>query len=727
MKTKFCVFLCLSSAILLAAEKNFYVSPDGNDAWSGTRPSANKNMTDGPFRTLQQAKRTAAKIKNNPVTVHLRAGLYPIEHTLRFSANESGSKKAPLIWTCHKKEQARLSGGRILNNLTKLTDEKILARLQPSVRDKIFVSDLHALAITDFNDPPLRMNLYFRGQRMQPARYPNQGWLLIKDVPQQGEKMLHPGDHKVIKFGLPAGKHYGKFNYDDPRPKQWQNTDDLWMHGYWVWDWRDTYQKIAAIDTAQQLIYPAEPHHYYGYEKAQRYYYLNILEELDSPGEWQLDVQNGRLYFFPPDTIRENDISVSLLNETMIHLDHTEYFTLSNLTFECANASAIRIESGHHNLISGCTVRNFGSDTCIVVRGGHHNGVISCDIHDTGGTAVKMAGGDKKTLTAGHNLATNNHIFNYGQIIHMFNTGVWLEGVGNTISHNKIHNSPGSGIQYYGNDHLIEFNELYDLAHESGDVGGINTGADYTDQGTTIRYNYLHHCHGRGEGGFRAVYLDLPGSNTTIFGNIFYKVDIGVFFNSGRDNRVQNNIFVQCEPSIGIYLWPHKQYFHPGGPWKIVEKMHAYNFQNPPYSEKYPKLPAYLDQDLGMPYGHDISNNISCGGVWLDLSEELDQNRLTIRNNLVADSLLLVLTKKWTPDYDPYHIGYAATYDKKNAAAVHFMNNNGNKIINADPGFIDAARGNFQLKSDSPAWKMGFKKIPVEKIGLYLDKYRKSK
>ena len=613
MKTKLCLLLCLTTTALFATEKKFYVSPSGNDAWSGTLAQANNKMTDGPFRTMQKAKEAAATVHNSPITIHVRAGIYAIEHTLRFSAAESGSKKAPIIWTNYQNEQARLFGGKFLNNLTKVTDEKILSQLQPQARGHVYVSDLRALAIADFNDPPLRMNLYFRGNRMEPARYPNQGWLLISDVPQQGEKMIHPGDHKVIKFGLPAGKHYGKFGYDDPRPRQWQNTGDLWMHGYWVWDWRDTYQKIAAIDTGQQLIYPAEPHHGYGYEKNQRYYYLNVLEELDCPGEWQLDVRNGRLYFYPPDTLRENDLAVSLLNETMIELDHTEHLLFKHLTFECANANAIRIHYGRHNVVAGCLVRNFGSDTCIVVRGGNDNGVTGCDIHDIGGTAVKIVGGDKKTLTPGRNYATNNHIYNYGQIINMFNTGVWLEGVGNTVSHNKIHNSPGSGIQYYGNDHLLEFNDLYDLAHESGDVGGINTGADYTDQGSMIRYNYIHHSHGRGEGGFRAVYLDLPGSNTTIYGNIFYKVDIGVFFNSGRDNVVQNNVFVHCGPAIGIYVWPHKQYFQPGGAWNIVEKMHTYNFQNPPYSIKYRKLPGYLEQDLGMPYGHEISNNISCG------------------------------------------------------------------------------------------------------------------
>ena len=37
---------------------------------------------------------------------------------------------------------------------------------------------------------------------------------------------------------------------------------------------------------------------------------------------------------------------------------------------------------------------------------------------------------------------------------------------------------------------------------------------------------------------------------------------------------------------------------------------------------------------------------------------------------------------------------------------------------------VDRARLNFQLREDSPAYKMGFQRIPIEKIGLYSDEYR---
>jgi len=41
-----------------------------------------------------------------------------------------------------------------------------------------------------------------------------------------------------------------------------------------------------------------------------------------------------------------------------------------------------------------------------------------------------------------------------------------------------------------------------------------------------------------------------------------------------------------------------------------------------------------------------------------------------------------------------------------------------NSIV-ADPLFVDAENDDYRLKPDSPAWKLGFEPIPVEKIGPY--------
>ena len=47
-------------------------------------------------------------------------------------------------------------------------------------------------------------------------------------------------------------------------------------------------------------------------------------------------------------------------------------------------------------------------------------------------------------------------------------------------------------------------------------------------------------------------------------------------------------------------------------------------------------------------------------------------------------------------------------------------------VTDSDPGFVDAAKGDFRLRRDAEAFRRrpGFKPIPFAKIGLYADKLR---
>ena len=42
----------------------------------------------------------------------------------------------------------------------------------------------------------------------------------------------------------------------------------------------------------------------------------------------------------------------------------------------------------------------------------------------------------------------------------------------------------------------------------------------------------------------------------------------------------------------------------------------------------------------------------------------------------------------------------------------------------ADPLFVDPGNDDFRLREDSPAWTLGFRRIPVERIGCYADQWR---
>jgi hypothetical protein len=63
------------------------------------------------------------------------------------------------------------------------------------------------------------------------------------------------------------------------------------------------------------------------------------------------------------------------------------------------------------------------------------------------------------------------------------------------------------------------------------------------------------------------------------------------------------------------------------------------------------------------------------------------------------------------------------TYDQPSADKFDSLAN----LVYAtgDPGFVDAAKGDFRLKLDAEVFRrIGFHPIPVEEIGLYQDDYR---
>ena len=105
-------------------------------------------------------------------------------------------------------------------------------------------------------------------------------------------------------------------------------------------------------------------------------------------------------------------------------------------------------------------------------------------------------------------------------------------------------------------------------------------------------------------------------------------------------------------------------------------------------------------------------------------SEAMNFEQVRVEDNVVGDSMVLVFTKHWTPDYDPYHIGYSSTHTQGDNAVSRELIERGN--ILADPGLVDARGGDFRLRDSSPAWKAGFRRIPIENIGLVVDEFRRS-
>ncbi|MEE4312594.1 MAG: right-handed parallel beta-helix repeat-containing protein [candidate division KSB1 bacterium] len=720
-------------------ENAIFISTAGNDAWSGRLPAANGDKTDGPLRSLVAARDTIRDMKSKGempaggITVYLRGGFYLVHNTIRLSAEDSGRESAPIIWRAYPNEKVSLSGGVRINGFSALSDVRALQRIDARYHASIVELDIRELGITDYGTlkpkgfsfrphKPLAMELVFKNRTMTLARYPDEGWVVIASVPQSGAELRHEGSFIESRFGIPVGRHYGKFCYEDERPGEWYQDDDMWMHGYWTWDWADTYDRILKIDAIKKEIHIAEPFHGYGYTKDQRYYYFNILEELDSPGEYYIDRKAGKLYFWPPVKIEKDDAVVTMLEEPVFSLDDVSNVRICSMTFENSRTTAIEIKGGNDNEVAGCVFRNLGN-VAVNIEGGTSNGLRSCDLYDLAGGGIELGGGDRKTLVPGGNYADNNEIYQYSRIFRTYSPAIRVAGVGNRVSHNHIHDAPHAGILFTGNEHVLEYNEVHDLAKETGDVGAFYIGRNWTCRGNVVRYNYFHHLHGPGLHGINAVYLDDFASGTTVYGNVFYDVDRGAFIGGGRDNTVENNIFIDCQPSVHLDArgkgWA--SFFITGKYTTMYDRMDAMNFSQPPYSTKYPRLLTLYDDDPGYPKGNKVIRNVSYRGKWLDIYGGVDFNELIVENNLVAasePSQWSALDKHVSVEKD--FIYYKFGVD----APIEALKNDRNRIKETDPGFRDYANRNFQLNKDSDAFDLGFERIPIEKIGIYKDEYR---
>ena len=676
----------------LKAETAFFVAPGGSDAQAGTEAS--------PFATLERARDAVRDLKARhalppgAVTIWLRGGDHVRSTAFDLRAEDGGSSNAPARYQGWPGETARLLGGRVLRGFQPEADPGVLARLDESARGKVVSLDLRAAGITDFGSMksrgfgraavPAHGELFFKGKPMTLARWPNEG--TFERIAGFPESSAQGDDHGGQLGGLANGFHYA-----GDRPRRWKSHEDIWVHGYWAWDWANSYEQVAAFDLDQRLLRTVAPHGLYGFRKGQRFNFLNILEELDQPGEWYIDRAAGRLYFWPPAPWAEGEVLLSLVDTPLIRLNGASHVQVKGLIMEAGRASGVEIRGGTGNTVESCVLRNLGNSGVTIAEGEAH-GVVGCDVFDTGDGGVSLSGGDRRTLRPGAHFVENCHFARQGRWSKCYVPAIHVDGVGQRASHNLIHDHPHCAILFGGNDHLFEFNEIHHIALETGDVGAIYTGRDYTFRGNRIRHNFIHHTGGVGMGSM-GVYMDDCVSGTEVFGNVFYQVHWAMFIGGGRDMRVENNIFVECDPAVradgrGLDRSPV---------WRgMVDKTMRGRLGDVPlalYRERYPALRT-LDRHYGPPEGPAL-----VGDEFKGVPPE---------GNVVARNLCV---GKWL------ELGWHAQAD------VFEVRDN---QVGPDPGFVNVAKMDCRLKEGAGPLPPGFQPVPFEQMGLRHDANRRA-
>ncbi|MBN1353032.1 right-handed parallel beta-helix repeat-containing protein [candidate division KSB1 bacterium] len=625
-KTRYLLFgLALLFGTSCSQDYRIFVSPLGDDSGDGSK----KN----PFLTLKKARDTIRALREQglekPVTVYVRGGTYPA-CPLVLSREDSGSQNAPVIYKAFKDEIPVFTGGQELKNWQLLEDEAKLAKLDPAVNGKIYVTNLQATGISDFGDPIAygnRPELFCNGQRQTLARWPDSGFVF--SGPARGKTEL-PSVH-----GRGRRTQEGALEYLEKHQNRWANEKDGCLAGYWYWDWSEGYQKIDKVDPATKTLYLKEPYHNYGYGDRARYYGLNLFCELDQPTEWYLDRDTGLLYWYPPAGVDPEQAQVILTNVNAPHLIEIKdcaWLTLQGLTFQESRGSGILIRGGENCRVTDCRLERFGVEG-IHLEGGFGHGIEGCLLNSFGYGGIVLTGGDRKTLTSSGFFVENTVVENFSLFKRTYEPAIYASGCGHRISHNRFRFSSSSAMRLDGNDFLIEYNEISQVVTESDDQGGVDMWYNPSYQGTIIRYNRWSDICGRGgANGAAGVRLDDMISGVQVYGNLFERCGSVIFgavqIHGGKENVVANNIFYQCPAAVSFSAWDEKRWLdHLDSPVIRQKLYEEVDILSPQYQEKYPVL-----RDLrSNPNVNTLENNLI-----IDCEKEVlrDKNRINIyRNN----------------------------------------------------------------------------------------------
>lgn len=104
---------------------DFYISPHGNDSFSGTLPIVSDDGKDGPLLTLEEAKKRVREINEGNIKVLIREGDYFMNETVVFSMEDSGHKNRVIRYEAYPNETPVLTSGINITNWKKVYDYPI--------------------------------------------------------------------------------------------------------------------------------------------------------------------------------------------------------------------------------------------------------------------------------------------------------------------------------------------------------------------------------------------------------------------------------------------------------------------------------------------------------------------------------------------------------------------------------------------------------------------------
>lgn len=647
---------------------------------------------DGPIRTLAEAQVEARKTKGS-VIVH--GGTYYLEQPLVFTAADSGTS-----YVAAPGEKPVISGGVKLN-----------LQWQP-YKDGIMQAKVPTGVTFD--------QLFVNGKQQPLARYPNY-------------------DPKATVF-----HGYAADAFNPERVSRWADPTGGFMHAIQGPRWGSYHFVIKGKDASGHLIYEGGWQLNRTGDLNKDYRFVeNIFEELDAPGEWYLNTKTSTLYYYPAPGINPTTATFEGAGiRTLVDFEGSEQqpvknVTLKGLTFE--HSARTFMDTRVPLLRSDWTIARAGA---LLVTGTENCTIEDCTVHEVGGNAI---------------------------FVNMYNRHLTIQGC-------HIHDIGASGVCFVGDTHA-QRNARFQaprsgknngpLAEEikaAGGDGQAKLGTDAMDRTPgPLTANYpadclvsdcLIHDTGGVEKQTAGVTIDLAQritvSHCSIYGSTRSGINIGC--GSWGGNVIEYcDVFdtvLETRDHGAFNSWGRDRWFaFSGGDWANTMKA------------KWPELPfadtvepnTIRNSRWKCDYGWDIdlddassnyriSNNVCLnGGIKIP-----DGYRRTVENNILVNSSLTA--HKWFNNdsenifrhnivFAPYKTGVGFTKglpgrDVDNnllhqpgqapapASALQQASGLDQHSLSGDAMFVDPSKGDYTVKSDSPALKLGFKNIPMDQFGV---------
>jgi len=673
------------------SEADFYVAPNGNDSWSGRLPEPNKAVDDGPFATLDYARQAVRELlqaqaegKEGPIMVQVRGGEYLLSEPVVFTPEDSGTATCPITYEAYPGETPIFSGGKRITGFKRGEGELWVVEI-PEVKAGEWYF----------------RQLYINGERMSRARLPQEGYYKVAgsgDIDNKWGFQFNPGEIDA----------------------NWRNIEDVEI--VVLQFWTEARLRIDSIDEAKnQVKFTGQAFRPLTWSGG--WWVENVFEGMARPGDWYLDRQTSLLYYFPLPGEDMSEVEVvAPVTKHWIRLEGDvasgrliEHLTFRGLTFRYSSWSlderlgysypqgaveltpgellwpgypaeglstpqsqievpaGIYAEGAHHIRFEENEISHTGAWGIDLALGCQDNEIVGNHIFDLGAGAIRVGGTDVTFNDAEVSCRiqiTDNHIHD-GCNVYMGAPAVWIGQSGyNCIAHNEIHGgfewaiSVGWQWGYMppsrARNNIVEYNHLHHLG-----VSVLGTHAVVyflgISPGTVVRYNLIEYC-----GNSHGICLDNSASGILVENNLVHHVEhAGLVFNFNTiGNIIQNNIFA---------------------------------FNGPHQVNRYGDLPwagAKVDQ-TGILY-----RNIF---YWKD-------GKPFYRENWENFDIIL--------DYNLYYDASGKPFKFLEYSFEEWKEKgmDGNSII-ADPLFVDPENGDFTLKPESPAFKLGFKPFDLTKAG----------